>query len=77
MSNQQIAKQLFLNTEAWEELTDIQGEAISGGNPPTPEQIIAKATSIIENIEDKTDDKYDPARTAFILSKIGNPFLPF
>lgn len=66
MSNQKVAKQLFLNTEAWEEINDIQGEAISGGL--TVEDINAKIEAIGEVVS--ATPNFDPVKTEAIVNNV-------
>ncbi|MBD2295821.1 hypothetical protein H6G06_20675 [Anabaena sphaerica FACHB-251] len=65
MFNQETAKQLFLNSQLWEEITDTQSEAISGGNPPTIQEIGERIYEIGVIVSDTPG--YDADKTSTIL----------
>ncbi|MDZ8051292.1 MAG: hypothetical protein RMX68_018620 [Aulosira sp. ZfuVER01] len=65
MFNQEVA----LNNQAWEEITDIQGEAITGGAAPTIPDVLSKFESIVRNNYDKNPN-FDFAKTVDIVYNV-------
>lgn len=61
-------KELTLNTQAWEEITDSQGEAITGGAPPTITDIEAQILKIV-GIVSQTPN-FDPEKTENVLNTV-------
>ncbi len=67
MSNQETAKKQFLNSQLWEEITDTQSEAISGG-APSLEDVTAKVEAIGAVVSQTPN--FDPEKTLEILSNV-------
>jgi hypothetical protein len=61
-------KEVALNTQAWEEITDSQGEAITGGAPPTLADIEAQITKIYNTVS--ATPNFDPVKTATIFNNV-------
>ncbi|BAT54195.1 hypothetical protein NOS3756_31610 [Nostoc sp. NIES-3756] len=69
MSNQQVAKQLFLNTEVWEELTDSQGEVITGGVADAGTIIARNLNQIFTTLTEKNKN-FDPTNFTGIVDNL-------
>ncbi|MBD2209635.1 hypothetical protein H6G27_07065 [Nostoc linckia FACHB-104] len=77
MFNQEVA----LNNQAWEEITDIQGEVITGGAAPTEASIVELVVSRVTKIYE-SNKNFDLAKTIDIVTNVAtkngaiNKFFP-
>jgi hypothetical protein len=61
-------KEVALNTQAWEEITDSQGETITGGAAPTLADIEAQIAKIYNTVSGTPN--FDPVKTQEIFETV-------